>query len=286
MKLIDILAILTIICAVNVIAYEDDERSDVNVKEEFPQIHWDELRAAMEKEGVAGVVAFIDGFDDDEDRRKLYSYSMQAFYGKEWDGKRLDGYIEVAKAGIAEGLKQAEVAADAETAGKRTDYANMLSYNLSADLADCWPGDELTREKRHFEAGLKAAEECVSWREELSKGPFPFSIAYWAKGIHQLSLGDNKGSLESFNKAFAYAVEYAKAEGVNTDVSQDGDFGVILEAGYIGIAEMAGGIEGGKERYDEAIAAYRAQVDNVPDKKDDAQFGIDQLEKVKDKYAK
>jgi hypothetical protein len=249
-------------------------------------MHWDELRAAMEKEGVAGVVAFIAGFEDDEERRKLYSYSMQAFYGKEWDGKSLDGYIDVAKAGIAEGLKQAEAATDAETADKRKDYTNILAYNLSADLADCWPGDDVPREKRHYEAGLSAAEDCVKWREELSKGPFPFSIAYWAMGIHQLSLGDNEGSLGSFNKAFDYAVENAKGEGVNTDVSQEGDFGVILEAGYIGIAEMAGGIEGGKEHYDEAIAAFRAQVDNVPDKTDDAQFGIDQLEKVKSKYAK
>jgi hypothetical protein len=198
----------------------------------------------------------------------------------------LDGYVDVAKAGIAEGFKQSEAASDKETAGKRTDYANMLSYNLSADLADCWPGDDVPREKRHFEVGLKAAEDCVKWREELSKGPFPFSIAYWAKGIHQLSLGDNEGALDSFSKSFNYAVEHAKAEGVNTDVSQEGDFGVILEAGYIGIVEMAGGIEGGKEHYEEAIAAYRAQIDNIPDKKDDAQFGIDQLEKVKDKYVK
>lgn len=254
-------------------------------EKEFPKIHWDEMKTAMENGGTDAVVEFVNSFNDEE-RRKLYSFAQRAFYGNEWEGKSFDGYIEIVNAGIAEGLRQADAADDPKKAAELTDYANVLSYNLSADLAECWPGDEAPRERRHLEAGLKAAEDCVRWREELDKGPFPFSIAYWAKAMHQLSLGDNPGALENFKKSFDYAVEYAKAEGVPTNVSAEGDFLVILGAGYVGLAEWAAGDKAGKNRYDEAVAAFRAQVDDYPDKKDDAQFGIDQLDWVRAKFIK
>lgn len=261
------------------------EGAGMNAKEEFPGIHWNEIKTAAETGGINAVVEFINGFGDDE-RRKLYSFAQQAFYGREWEGKSFDGYIEIVNAGIAEGLRQAEAADDPEEVNRLKDFANVLSYNMSADLAECWPGDEVPREKRHLEAGLKAAEDCIRWREELGKGPFPFSIAYGVKGMHELSLGDYENALADFNKSFDYAVEYAKAEGVSTDISAEGDFVVILCAGYIGLAEWTAGDEAGKTRYEEAIAAFKAQVDNYPEKKDDAQFGIDQLEWVKAKFIK
>jgi tetratricopeptide (TPR) repeat protein len=261
------------------------EGAGMNAKEEFPGIHWDEMKTAMETGGTDAVAEFINGFGDDE-RRKLYSFAQQAFYGREWEGKSLDGYIEIVNAGIAEGLRQAEAAGDPNEAARLKDYANVLSYNMSADLAECWPGDETPRERRHLEAGLKAAEDCIRWREELGKGPFPFSIAYWAKGMHELSLGAKENALADFKKSFDYALEYAKAEGVSMEVSPDGDFVVLLGAGYVGLAEWALGDVGGKTRYEEAVAAFRSQVDDYPDKKDDAQFGIDQLEWVRAKFVK
>ena len=65
--------------------------------------------------------------------------------------------------------------------------ASILSYNLSADLADCWPGDEKERTRAHFEAGLAAAKDCVRWREELQNPPGTLSMAWWAKGMHPRS---------------------------------------------------------------------------------------------------
>jgi len=287
-RIIPIIAAL--IYAVPVIAQA--EGASMNAKEEFPGIHWDEMKTAMETGGTDAVVEFINGFGDEE-RRKLYSFAQQAFYCREWEGKSFDGYIEIVNAGIAEGLRQAEAIATPNEAAKLPDeaarlkdFANILSYNMSADLAECWPGDETPREKRHIEAGLKAAEDCIRWREELGKGPFPFSIAYWAKGMHEFSLGEKENALTDFKKSFDYAVEYAKAEGVSPEVSAEGDFVVILGAGYVGLAEWAAGDEAGKTRYEEAVAAFKAQVDNYPEKKDDAQFGIDQLEWVKAKFIK
>ncbi len=263
-----------------------EEKSEMEKKEEFPQMHWEEMRSRMESDGPDAVVAFIQDFSDPEERLKLYSFAQQSFGYKEWKGKNFDDYISVVNAGIAEALKQSEEAEDAKTSAKHKDFANVLSYNLSADLAECWPGDTAVREKRHFEVGLAAAEDCIRWRQELSKGPFPFSIAHWAKGMHQMSLGDTAGALESFQKALDYSVEYAREQNVPETITPEGDFVVILNSGYLGIAQWLEGSKAGKARYEEACSAFQGQIDNYEDKKDDAQFGLEQLQYVKDKFIK
>jgi hypothetical protein len=262
------------------------EEGTVEEKAEFPETEWEEMRAVMEKEGADAVIEFVAGFDDDEQRRQLYSLAQRGFAYRDWEGKNLDDLASVVQAGIAEGLRQAQTEADAAKAAKLLDYANVLSYNLAADLAECWPGDTLPRERRHFEAGLKAAADCLRWREELQKGPFPFSIAYWAHGMHLLSLGETHAALEDFRKSYNFAVEYAKAEGKDTSLSAEGEFGVLLAAGYVGLAEWVLGEETGKAHYEEAIAAFKEGAEKYPDKKDDFQFGIDQLEWVKGKFIK
>ena len=264
---------------------ETEGSNNMEAKAEFPEIHWEEMRTRMEAGGVAAVTDFVGGFTDEE-KRKLYSFAQGAFYGREWEGKSFDGYVEIANAGIAEGLRQAEAESDAEKSAKLVDFANVLSYNLSADLAECWPGDTLPREKRHFEAGLKAADDCIRWRVELGKGPAPFAMAYWAKGMHQLSLGDAAGASENFKKSLDYYVEVAKEEGEATAVSAEAGFGLILAEGYVGLAEWARGNEEGKGRYEVAVAAFREGAEKYPDKKDDFQFGVDQLEWVKQKFIK
>ena len=265
---------------------ETEGSEEMEAQAEFPEIHWDEMRTLMEKEGPDAVIEFIAGFDDAEQRRKLFSFGRFAFAMRDWEGKNLDAVVAVANAGIAEGLRQAEAAPSAEEAAKLVDFANVMSYNLSADLAECWPGDTLPRDKRHFEAGLKAAEDCIRWREELGKGPGPFAMAYWAKGMHQLSLGDVAGAVENFEKSYDYNVEVAKEEGTAAEVSPEAGFGLILAEGYVGLAQWAGGDEAGKGRYEAAITAFREGAEKYPDKKDDFQFGVDQLEWVKEKFIK
>jgi hypothetical protein len=267
---------------------ETEGSKEMEAKAEFPDVHWDEMRSLMEKEGPDAVIAFIAGFDDAEQRRKLFSFARFSFAINEWEGKNLDAVLAVANAGIAEGLRQAEAATSAEEAAKLVDFANAMSYDLSADLAECWPGDTLPREKRHFEAGLKAAEDCIRWREELHKGPGPFAMAYWAKGMHQLSLGDVAGSKESFKKSFDANVEVAKEEGTPAEVSPEAGYGLILADGYLGLAEWTAGDAGGQGRYENAVAAFREGAEQSPDKcrKEDFQFGIDQLEWVKGKFIK
>ncbi|UCH79280.1 MAG: hypothetical protein JSU81_04840 [Candidatus Coatesbacteria bacterium] len=261
------------------------EEGPVEEKAEFPETEWEEMRALMEKKGADAVIEFVAGFDD-EQRRQLYSLAQRGFAYRDWEGKNLDDLATVVQAGIAEGLRQARAETDAAKAAKLLDYANVLSYNLAADLAECWPGDTLPRDKRHFEAGLKAAADCLRWREELGKGPFPFSIAYWAHGMHLLSLGETHAALEDFRKSYKFAVEFAKAEGKDTSLSAEGEFGVLLAAGYVGLAEWVLGEDAEKAHYEEAISAFKEGAEKYPDKKDDFQFGIDQLEWVKGKFIK
>lgn len=188
-------------------------------------------------------------------------------------------------AGIAEGLRQSQCAIDEEDARRWKDFANRLSYNLAADLAECWPNDTTLRERRHFERGLKAAENCIRWRTELNKPPFPFAIAWWAKGMHELSLARVQDSVASFTKAYEYGVKAVPA-GEPTTVTASGAFSVILNAGYLGIARTMAGDAEGRKQYDEACAAFEqtAATDRDQEKKEDAMFGLAQLRHIAGKF--
>ncbi len=246
--------------------------------ENFPDKHWLEMKRLMESDGSAAVVSFIEGFNNDE-RRQIYAFAHQGFSYQDWKGKNFDYLIDIVDAGIKEVLLQAKAATDAETRYKLTDFANVLSYNISADLATCWPGDEVPREQRHLERGLAAAEYCVAWREELNKGAGPLSMAWWAVGMHQLSLKNLAEAQDSFEKSFSYAVEMVKAEGNSTEVAPGVHYAIPLAQGYLGLA--LSGDPAGQTLYDDAIAALQGTVDDFPAQKDDAAFCLDQLRWVK-----
>jgi hypothetical protein len=239
-----------------------------------PERHWDALRQAMETDGPDAVVAYVEALAEPVEQRRAYGFAQRAFSGRDWEGKDLDKQVVVARAGIACSLRHAEAEQDPAERDKRTDFANVLSYNLAADLAPCWPGDETPRERRHLEAGLAAAEDCLRWRQELSKGPFPFAIAYWARGVHRLFLGLRDGAVEDMRAALEHGLRYTAAEG------KPGGWLEGLNAGYLGLAERAAGEEGGAKRYDEARQALEALVVAAGDDEHaagDAKFALDQL---------
>ncbi len=269
--------LLTLILVSLTLAYDEHtEGDDTMTTEKFPDKHWAEMKGLMESDGTAAVVSFIESFNDDE-RRQLYAFAHQGFSYQDWEGKNFDGLISIVEAGIAEGLRQAETTTDVETRNKRVNFANVLSYNLSADLATCWPGDEVPREQRHLERGLAAAEQCVAWREELDNGDGPRSMAWWAVGMHNLSLGNHTAAEEGFQKSFDFAVEMVKAEGNPTAVAPGVHYSIPLGQGYLGLALLAAGDKAGQELYDGAIAAFEGTVANFPEQKDDTAFCLDQL---------
>jgi tetratricopeptide (TPR) repeat protein len=259
------------------------------------QAHKDKLRALLEEGGGDRVVAFIQGTADPELRRKLYSLARQALPDRKSAERCFDDVIRIARAGIAEGLRLAELArarSDTEEARECIDFANRLSYNLAADLAECWPGDEARRERRHFMAGLRAAYDCIVWRQELEKPPDRRAMAHWAAGMHQLSLGNLVEALCGFEAAFGLALDAAVAAEGGTDskpeayVKPNGSFGVILYYGYAGIARHLLGDGTGTRQFEQACAAFAETLRSPKDKEtaEDAEFGMDQLRWVERKF--
>lgn len=248
---------------------------------EFPESEWDRLRTEMEAGGATSAIAFIDTIDDAR-RLGLYSFAQNAFANRDWAGKNLDAIIAVANAGIEFALARAASADDPERRRALIDAANISSYNLSATLAECWPGDDVPRERRHFVEGLRAAENCIRWRNELNKPPDRKALGYWAQGMHALSLRDLGKAVEGFRESFECAKAGAVAAGSSAEVGPSGIFGVILGAAYLGVAEHAAGQGGGADRYRTAAAAFRTQVaesDNA-ETREDAEFGLAQASKV------
>ena len=242
---------------------------------------WDKMKAAAEAGGGTAVAEYILGFDDELERRVLFVFARTGLVMQDWEGKNFDDYITVCDAGIAEVFRQAEAAEDEETRAKRRNAAHVISYNLTADLADCWPGDDDPREKRHFERGRKAAEDCLEWcPPDVLPG---LSMDWWAKGMHELSLGAPEAA-SSFEQSLDLAVKVAEDAGQVATVSPEGEFGVILGTGYLGLARMASGDDAAGALYVAAVSAFGAQLEDE-EKKDDAGFGISQLEKVREKVA-
>jgi len=264
--------------------------------EEQDQKHMDDVRRVYTEGGADKVVAFIQGTADPADRRTLYMLARRVLPDRTAKVRRFDDVIRIARAGIAETLRQAELARareNAEEAKECIDHANKLSYNLSADLAACWPGDEAPRERHHFETGLRAAYDCVVWRQELGKPPDRRAMAHWAAGVHQLSLGNEVEALCAFEAAFGLALEGAAAGDPTHDgkpeayVKQNGDFGVILYFGYAGIARQILWYEAGTRQFVQACAAFEETLKSPKDAEaaEDARFGLDQLRWVETKCA-
>jgi len=251
----------------------------------FYNTHWPAMKTAAEAGGGKAVSDFILGFEDELERRVLFMFARQGLAMDDWQGKSFDALIEVADAGIAELVRQAEGTEDAQTRDKRIDAANVISFNLGADLADCWPGDNEPREARHFQRGVQAGQDCLRWREALNKPAGPLSMAWWVKGIHEFSLGEAQNAIDSFQRSLDFAKKDAAEAGLAKDVSSAGTFPVVLGSGYLGLARWRSGVEDGQAQYLAAIAVFgeQAQDDKT---KDDALFGIAQLEAVRSKYIK
>ena len=253
-------------------------------KLEFPADQWEAMKSLVEKEGAVALIRFVEGFDPDS-RRKLYEFGHRALSGREWTGKNLDVLVAFVRAGIESALAASAVAGE-ERSRELKDAANRQAFNLAADLAECWPGDELARERRHFQTGLEMARLAIAWRVELGKGALPMALAWWAHGMHLLSLRDpasTRAAISSFERALEHARQLAAEKNVPTQVHPDSDFQVLLNAGYLAIARRLAG-ESGRELEQDVLAAFRARVDKGGGDREDFQFGLDQLDKVRQQF--
>jgi hypothetical protein len=246
--------------------------------------HAAELKRRFTEGGADGVLSYIDSFDSAE-RLKLFYSAHQGLFDRDHPMADIDGYIAVVDAGIAEALRRSEAAPTAEESAGLLNTANVMSFNMAANLADCWPGDETVREPRHFERGLRAAEDCVRWRTELKKAAGPFALAWWAAGAHHLFLDQPERAHAAFSKQLNYASDAATAAGQSTEVKPEAPFSVLLAHGYVALSEMLLPLAAGRNRYHDVLHAFDKQIAS-PDAEiaEDAEFGIAQLIKVHDKY--
>lgn len=241
-----------------------------------PDRHADALRQALQSGGQQAVVAYLQELPEGE-RLGAFSFAQGFFGPRAETAAPLDDYIAVMRAGIAEGLRRSAAAADAEQSKRLKDTANIFSFNLLADLAECWPDDTVERERRHFEEGLRAADDCIRWRDELGKPNDRKAMAWWGRGMHLLSLGRYDEAAEALRTACTLVLD-----GDDLAVAATSSFDQILYLGYYGLGLIATNDARGEEMLTRARAAFEGQL-SEEEKREDAQFGLDQLSVVERK---
>src|SRR5688500_5701128 len=92
-------------------------------------------------EGSAAVVAYIESLPAD-DHVAAVRATQRALRDSAVDAAGLDLYAAAMRELIDRGTFGVKAGRDAET-DKLLDSYNAMSFNLAADLADCWPDDEL-----------------------------------------------------------------------------------------------------------------------------------------------
>lgn len=248
---------------------------------QFPQSERPALRSALESGGWAAVEEYAAGWAKPRQRIQLFSLATRIASGALRSSFTLDQLCVFNDAAIGAALtamEAAQAAGDAEAADGFKQQANVMAYNFAADLAPCWPGDDEAREQRHYARGVELGRQMLRWRIELNMAAENFALAYWALGIHQLGLGEFAEAAESFGKAQEHSRLAAEEYGRKPQVAPDGDWQVILNSGYRGLARALAGDADGQADYRAALAAFRGQADEQPELADDAQFGIAQLE--------
>lgn len=239
---------------------------------------WPALRAALANGGPAAMVTAVLERESDAERCTLFRFARQGMVFEEWEGKSLDAYVAVVDAARAWLSERAESVPSED----RNDYLGVLAeltFNFAADIADCWPGDDEPRQRAHFERGAEVAEQSVGLRDELDKPDGSKHLGWWAFGYHQLRLGNTAAAVDGMERSLEHARRAAREAGDHDEITLQAPFPVLIGAGYLGLARIADGEPSGPDLYGEALAAFQGQLAD-PGRKDDAQFGIDQLERV------
>src|SRR5687767_2743332 len=92
----------------------------------FFEEHAPALQAAAAR-GPSDAIAFIESFADDVEKRIIYLFARRALVMEDWPGRTLDTCIAVARAGIAEMLRQADNAPTPDMKARCVNLANAMS---------------------------------------------------------------------------------------------------------------------------------------------------------------
>lgn len=230
--------------------------------------YWPRIKALAEVEDYSQIENLISSVVDIKERISLYRFTVRGLMFRDWSKKNLTPIIRLGDLAIDTALKSGEI-----------EEANIICYNMSSNLAGCWD-DGFQRTYGDFTKGLIYAEKSLQLRRELKKGPGPFFLAYWAKGIHQFYLEDLAGAECSFNLCLQAAMDVASVEDSDIRISKETTFNVLLATGYLSLAQLAQGHTEAKMIYEKVISAFEEMKLLSADAKADAEIGLYQLRHV------
>jgi hypothetical protein len=243
----------------------------------FEQL-WPELSEIYLQSGIVSLIDHIGAKSEPRQRRGLFLMASQRISAGQDLPRTLADLVAISRAAIDEFAAQAEVESDAEERDRRLDGANILSYNLAADLAPCWPEDPEPRTDDHFRAGIRCAEDCLRWRSELNKGAVPFHMAWWALGAHRCGLADWSGAIVAFESSLDAARDHAKESASPLEVGPDASFLINIATGWLEFARWRGGDKTSYDRFLQVISAFSEIAKRNDDDHADSMLGIQQLE--------
>lgn len=255
-------------------------------KDEAMETQWAAMAARFKSEGPAIapslITSIVTGGGDAKMRDALLRRAVRAFAFESWPQEYLDVMIAFGDAAIAHAEAESEAArrlrlpSDAEA---WLDTANISCFNMAANLCALW-GDSYVRTAAHYERGLAYADRALAYREQLKKGDGPFSMAYWARGVHALALGRFAEASQAFGNALAREQALAKAQAKPTDVTPSAAGSLLNSAGFKALADWRAGNAAAAADFAAARDALAHVVaDPAADqaRKDDAQGYLDQL---------
>ena len=229
---------------------------------------WTKLRTVLETQGTEACIAAIQSEPQTIHRDQLFRWSIRKLGGGVGAATaELDAMIAIGDAAIRNAM---------DTAGE--DSANVIAYNLSANLCDCW-GDGDSRNTNHFEAGLRYADLALELRRKLKKGQGPFSMAYWVRGKHLLSLRKPDESADAFRLYLDAERALARENGGNPELIESAPEGLLNAQAFLGLALLRSGKNEGRAMLDEALGILRIRTSvGEGDAKEDAKVYLDQIE--------
>jgi hypothetical protein len=188
---------------------------------------WSELMPLAEGGRVHEMLACLQAVPEGEERINCCRVVIRGLAFEDWDNKNLDVMTAIADYAIAEGER---------LGGEFFQSANVICFNTSANLCDCW-GDDFPRLPHHFEKGLDYAEHSLRLRRELGKGPLAEAKATWAIGKHQQSLGWLREATDSFRRCLELEKKAARANGKPEEVGAGAPDGLLIATAYLALME-------------------------------------------------
>jgi len=234
--------------------------------------HQEELTKYFLADGIAGIQNHLDKCNPDgNERLRLLESVRKAIDATYIDDHTLDRMQEIYEGCIAESLR---IADDDESL---VQHANVLSYNLSANLADCWVDAVEPRSVKHFYAGVFAAKRCLSLRKQLNKPPAAMAMAYFILGVHEYSLQQFAEANNSWSKKLE-----SEFLSYQDPIEAKQDLNILLSRGLIALARWSLGTEN-EENYRESIRHLKAArtVENA----NECDLFVDELRLLKERHA-